>query len=136
MLAGLLSGPALAAGVGDQAELGGQHHLVPAALQRAADEFLVGVGAVDLGGVDEGDAQLQGAVDGAHGLVVVGAGAGVAVGHAHRAQADAGDVQVTQADVLHGDPVLRSVGGRLDRQRRAGQGRTMTLRASRSSIRR
>ena len=45
--------PRALAGVGDQAELGGQHDLVAAALQRPADEFLVDVGAVDLGGVDE-----------------------------------------------------------------------------------
>ena len=41
------------AGVRDDAELGGQHHLVAAALERAADELLVDVRAVDLGGVDE-----------------------------------------------------------------------------------
>ena len=31
------------AGVGDQPELGGEHHLVAAALEGAADELLVGV---------------------------------------------------------------------------------------------
>ena len=53
MFSGLLSS-AGAAGVGHEPELGGEHHLVAAALDRAADEFLVGVGAVDLGGVDAG----------------------------------------------------------------------------------
>ncbi len=42
-----------AAGVGHEPELGGQHDLVAAALEGAADELLVGVRAVDLGGVDE-----------------------------------------------------------------------------------
>ena len=79
---------ALAAGVGDQAELGRRHDLVPVALEGSAHELLVGVGAVDLGGVDEGHAQCQGAVDRADRLVVVASGAAVAVGHAHRAQVD------------------------------------------------
>jgi hypothetical protein len=92
--------------VRDHAELGGEHDVVPAALDGAADQFLVGVGAVDLGGVDEVDAQLQGAVDGADGLVVVGSGPGVGGGHAHRSQADPGNVQVTQFDVLHSSSLL------------------------------
>jgi hypothetical protein len=45
--------------VRDEAELRRQHDLVATSRQRAADELLVGVGAVDLGGVDEGDAQLE-----------------------------------------------------------------------------
>ena len=61
-----------AAGVRDHAELRGQHHLVAAALERLADEFLVGVRAVDLGGVDERDAEVERAVDGADRLRVVG----------------------------------------------------------------
>jgi len=85
--------------VGDHAELGGQHDLVTPALQGAADEFFVGVRAVDLGGVEEGDAEVEDAVDGADGLGVVAAGAGVGEGHAHRSQADAGDVQIPQRDV-------------------------------------
>ena len=56
--------PRAAAGVGDQAELGGQDGLVAAAFERPADELLVGVGPVDLGGVDERDAQVERPVDG------------------------------------------------------------------------
>jgi hypothetical protein len=89
-------------GVGDHAELGRHHDLVAAVLDRAADEFLVGERPVDLGGIDEGDAQVEGSVDGADGLGVVAAGAGVGGRHPHGAQADAGDVQVPQLDVLHG----------------------------------
>ena len=102
MLAGLLSschGPA--AGVGDEPELGGEHHVVAAALDGPADEFLVDVRAVDLGGVDEVDAEVERAVDGADGFGVVGAGAGVAVRHAHCAKADARYCQVAESCVLH-----------------------------------
>ena len=89
MLAGLLSScPWLATGVRDHAELGGEHDLVAAALDGPADEFLVDVRAVDLGGVDECHPEVEGAVDGADGFGVVASGAGVGEGHAHGAQAD------------------------------------------------
>src|SRR3954468_4010320 len=90
-----------AAGVGDEAVLGGQHHLVAAAADGPADELLVGVRPVDLGGVQQGHAEIERAVDGADGLGVVGAGAGVGEGHAHAAQADAGDGQVAQLNGAH-----------------------------------
>ena len=103
MPAGLLSSrPGPAAGVGDHAELGGEHDPVTVSLQGAPEEFLVGVGAVDLGGVDEGDTQVESPVDGPDRFGVVAAGPGVGVAHAHRAQADAGDVEGAQCDVLHG----------------------------------
>jgi hypothetical protein len=91
-----------AAGVGDHAELGRHHDLVAAASNGAADEFLVGEWPVDLGGVQEGDAQVEGSVDGADRLGVVAAGAGVGGRHPHGTQTDAGDVQLPQLDVLHG----------------------------------
>ena len=76
MFAGLLSSDAgAAAGVRDEAELGGQHDLVAAALDGPADQLLVEVWAVDLGGVDVGDPQVQRPVDGADRLGVA-AGAG------------------------------------------------------------
>ena len=94
------AGPA--AGVGDEAELGGDDDLVAAALDRLADELLAVERAVDLGGVDVGDAQVQRAVDGADRLGVVEApAAGVGAGHGHGAQADPGDVQPAERDVLH-----------------------------------
>jgi hypothetical protein len=80
--------------VGDQAELGGQHDVVSPPGDRPADQLLVGVGAVDLGRVDQRDAQLEGAVDGPDRLLLVGAGAGVEGRHAHRAQPDARYVEV------------------------------------------
>src|SRR6186997_2365161 len=59
------------------------------AREGAADEFLVGVRAVDLGGVDVGDAQLKGTLDGADRLRVAAARIEVIAGHRHRAQSDA-----------------------------------------------
>ena len=46
------------------AELGGEHDLVAAAGDGAADQLLVGERAVHVGGVEEGDAEVEGAVDG------------------------------------------------------------------------
>jgi hypothetical protein len=51
--------PRAGSGVGDQAELGGQHDVVAAAPDRAADEFLVGVRTVNLSRVDESDTQAE-----------------------------------------------------------------------------
>ena len=93
--------PDAAAGVGDEPELGRQHDLVAPVLDRPADELLVGVGPVDLGGVDEGDAEVERPVDGADRLGVVGARPGVGGGHAHAAEADAADVEVSDGGVLH-----------------------------------
>ena len=64
-------------GIALDAELGGEHHLVAATLDGATHQLLVDVRAVDLGGVDEGDAEVEGPLDGANGLRVVGACAGV-----------------------------------------------------------
>src|SRR5439155_27077779 len=75
--------PRLAAGVRDVTELRGQHDLVPAALDGPADEFLVVEGPVDLGRVEEGDTELEGPVDGADGLRLIGGP--VAPGHSPRA---------------------------------------------------
>jgi hypothetical protein len=86
--------PGAAAHVGDAAELGGQHHLAAMPLDGAADELLVGERPVRLGGVDEGDPELQRPTEGADGLGVVGPRAGVGGGHPHGAQADAGDIQL------------------------------------------
>ena len=80
--------------VGDEPELGGDLHLVAAALDGLADDFFAVEGAVDLGGVDVGDAEVEGAVDGADRLVVVETAAGrVGAGHGHGAEPDAGDLR-------------------------------------------
>ena len=62
----------------DDAELRGQDHLVAAVLDRPADELLVGVRAVDLGGVELRDAEVQRPVDGVNRLGVA-AGSDVVV---------------------------------------------------------
>ena len=89
------------AGVRDEAELRRHHDIVAASLEGAADELLVRVGAVDLGGVDVGDAQLQGSLDGADRLGVAAARVEVVAGHRHRAEPDARDVESAQRNVLH-----------------------------------
>ena len=92
-----------AAGVRDEAELRRHHHLVAAALDGPADELLVGEGAVDLGGVEVGDAQVQRPVDGADRLGVAACPDVVVAGHRHRAESYAGDVESAERDVFHGD---------------------------------
>jgi hypothetical protein len=84
-------------------ELGGDHHLVaPGKLaHRAAQELFAGAVGVDVGGVEEVDAGLEGlAVQRAAALFVHGplvrAALRVAVGHA--AQAEAGDLQAGLAE--------------------------------------
>ena len=88
--------------MGDQAEFGCQHHLIPAALQGTGEQLLVDVGAVDLGGVDQRDAQIESAVNRANGLGVVKAADGVGGGHPHRAQADTADLQIGEVSLFHG----------------------------------
>ena len=93
-------------GVGHEPELGADHDLVATTLEGAADEFFVDERAVDLGGVDERHAEVESAVDRADRLGVVAAGAGVGGGHAHGAETDTGDLEISKLDVLH--DVLRS----------------------------
>ena len=74
-----------------------------AAAERAADELLAVERAVDLGGVEVGDAEVERAVDGADRLVVVEAAlGGVGAGHRHGAQADPGDGERAELCVPHG----------------------------------
>ena len=101
-LAGVLSiTPGSASGVRHQAELRRHHDLVAAALDRPADQFLVEEGAVDLGGVEVGDAQIQCPVDGADRFGVAAFTGVVVAGHRHRTQADPGDVELAERDVFH-----------------------------------
>jgi len=48
-----------AVGAAHVAELGGEHHAIAFALDRLADQQLVGVRAVHVGRIEEGDAQLE-----------------------------------------------------------------------------
>jgi hypothetical protein len=99
--------PRALARVRDHAELGGQHDLVALAPQRLPDQFLVPERTVDLGRVDERDAQLDRPMDGADRLGVIQVVRAVGPGHGHCAKADPGDVQVSQLDVLHRVAFLR-----------------------------
>ena len=80
-------------------ELGGQHHLVALALQGDAHHLLgLALAAVDVGGVEEGDAVLDGGVDHRVGGGLVDAHAEVVA-----AEADLTDLQaaVAQSAIVH-----------------------------------
>ena len=85
------------------AELGGDDDLVPEGGQCLADQFLVDVRAVHLGGVEEGDAAVHGGADQRDHLLPVGLLA-VAAGHAHAAQPDRRDLRAAGAEcaLVHG----------------------------------
>ena len=91
------------AGVRDEAELGCEHDLVAAVLDGPADQLLVVVGPVDLGGVEESDAEVECAVDRTDGLGFVGDA--VRAGHAHGAEADARDLELPQVGCSHDVPL-------------------------------
>src|SRR6266508_3446526 len=77
--------------VADVAELRGQHDLVPASGDGAADQPFVGEWPVCVGGVQEGHAQVERPVDGRDRLALVAAA--VELRHAHAAQADLRDLE-------------------------------------------
>jgi len=81
------------AAVPDRAELRRDHHLVPATGERASEQFLVEVRPVHLRGVEQGDAEVDRAVDRRYRTGLVGTGAGVEGRHAHAAEADATDLE-------------------------------------------
>jgi hypothetical protein len=91
--------------VGDEPELGRQDHAVAMAFQSAADEFLIGVRAVDFGGVDQIDAEVEGAVDGVDGSASSLPASVLAMGHAHGAEPDPGHIQLSQASGVHEVPI-------------------------------
>ena len=69
-----------------EAEFGGDGHLAAPALQRPAEQFLIDEWAIDLGRVEEGAAEFDGAVQGGDRFGLVGRTVGLA--HAHAAKAD------------------------------------------------
>ena len=81
-----------------EAELGGDHHLVAERRERLADQFLVGERAVDLGGVEEGDAALDGRADQRDHLALVRRRA-VAEAQPHAAEAERRDLEAAAAEV-------------------------------------
>ncbi len=93
-------------------ELGGDDRLVPAGAEGPAQQDLVGVGAVHVGGVEEGEPQVEGAVDGGHRFVIVGGPVEVRHPHAPEPLAGHGQPLAAQCDVLHDVKVLFSACGR------------------------
>ena len=81
-------------GVDIEAELCGNHHLIPHRLQRFTDHFLIGEGAIDLGGVEEGNAALYRRADQRDTLVLTER-SGIAEVQPHAAEADGRDFQIT-----------------------------------------
>ena len=91
---------------GVDAELGGELHLVAPAGDRAAHQALVGLRPVHVGGVEQGDAELEGPLDGRDPVLVLDRG--VREGHAHATEADGRDLEalVSETASLYGDRVL------------------------------
>jgi hypothetical protein len=87
-----------AAAVEGEAELGGDDDLIAYGCQGLADEFLVGERTVHLGGVEEGDAAVDGGADQGD-AVLAGDGRAVAVAEAHAAEPDRGDLQAAGSKV-------------------------------------
>jgi hypothetical protein len=84
------SGTGGRAGSAVEAELGGDDDLFANRGEGLADELFVGERAVDFGGVEEGDAEVDGFVEeGDHFSFVFGGAVGEA--HAHAAEAEGGD---------------------------------------------
>src|SRR5450830_1053276 len=77
-------------------ELRRQHDRVAPPRDGAPDEALVGEGTVDVRGVDQGHAQLEGAMDGRHRLVLVGRA--VELRHAHAAETHGRHLQPLAAE--------------------------------------
>src|SRR5207248_9333161 len=87
--------------MGDVAELGCKDDLVAPTGERSPDELLIRVRAVHLGGVEEGDPELECAVNGANRLGVVGAGPGVEGRHPHAPESKLGDLEPAEGNVSH-----------------------------------
>ena len=102
-LAAAAADPVLGTGAQHSA-LGGDDHVLGVGVQGAADDLLVGVGAVGVGGVDEGDAEVDGAAQHADGLLGVGRRA---------PEAGAGQVHRAVAEAVHGQVFAEGEGWRL-----------------------
>jgi hypothetical protein len=104
VLRSAIEGTCAARHVGDPAELRCEHDLVAAVLDRPPDELLVGERAVRLRGIQERGTEIERAMDRQDGLCFVGPGSGVGVGHPHRPQPDAANVEAAELRVLHRRP--------------------------------
>src|ERR1700675_5173537 len=79
------------AGIADNSELCGQHEFVALALDRASDEFFILVWSVDVGGIEEVDAEFERAMNGRDRFGVIASG--VKLRHAHAAEAEGGNFE-------------------------------------------
>jgi hypothetical protein len=99
-------GADLLAALDAKAEFGRDHDLVAAPFQRSAQQLLVGERPVDLGGVEEGAAELDCAMKRRNRLALVRRAIGLA--HAHAAEADRGNLEPLAAELAfaqsHGSP--------------------------------
>src|SRR5438105_15430589 len=83
-------------------EFRGEYYGIPFAFDRPADQLFVCLRTVDVGGIEERDAELEGPVDCRNRLgVVPGA---VEIGHPHASKAEGGDWEALGAESpsLHG----------------------------------
>src|SRR6185436_9671317 len=89
----------------------GEHDLGAAVADGAAHQLLVGERAVHVGGVDEGDAAVERAVDGGDRFRL--AGVLVELAHPHAAEAERRDLEALPAElaVLHGQLLVTVQGG-------------------------
>ncbi len=98
-VAGVLRGPVEGAGGAVVVEAGGElgcdHRPVPVGAEGLAQQLLVAEGAVGLGGVEEGDAEVEGVADGGGRLLLVGGA--VEGAHPHAPQPDGGDLKPLRA---------------------------------------
>ena len=89
------AGRDLEVGCDPETEFRRDDEVAASARDGAADQLLVVVRTIDLGGIEEGDAQFAGAMDRGDGLCVVALPIGR--GHAHAAEAEGGDGEVAEA---------------------------------------
>lgn len=108
-----------------EAELGRNHDSALQGSERLADELLVREGAVDLGRVEERDAQVEGGADEREHVLLVGGGA-EAVAHAHATEAEGRDGEaLAECACLHA-LIVPGTGRARGTSRRCG-GRTWCL---------
>ena len=83
-----------ALGIAHDAELGGQHDGVALSLDGLAHEALVVPGAVQGGGVEEGESLVEGSLDRGDRLFLVPVA--VELGHSHATEADGGHLEAAK----------------------------------------
>ena len=97
-------------GIAQRAELDADLQIVAiAAGERFADQHLIVAHAVEIAGVEQGDAGIERGVDGGDALAAVGRA--VEVRHAHAAEADGGDVGPVVPSLRFSMMVLLVIGG-------------------------